>query len=190
MNNYHYFSNLKYRTNVLDNFKIIWYYSGNSKGEVRMNKGIKIKFIAGVTALSLLVGGYTLIKEKNKESQNLPVFTKTTNYANERTCEVSVINASAENREINVVLTDTRGNLIREWTQNNNPYVLDDLREGVYAIKCKSESIDFSQSYIVITSDAYTEIYIENEKASVEYYQNENNNINTNMTLKLTKLRY
>lgn len=155
-----------------------------------MNKGIKIKFIAGVTALSLLVGGYTLIKEKNKESQNLPVFTKTTNYIDRRTCEVSVINSSAENREINVVLTDTRGNLIREWTQNNNPYVLDDLREGVYAIKCKSESIDFSQSYIVITSDAYTEIYIENEKASVEYYQNENNNINTNMTLKLTKLRY
>ena len=126
-----------------------------------MNNKIKLRLVAGVTAVTLITGGYVLCKNRpldNNLSSNYAYY----NCDEKKTCTIKFINSSEQNEKFNMRLISNDGNLVSQWIQRYNQHTIDNLQPGKYTIECESEKIGFTKLNITISFDSNKEIYINN----------------------------
>lgn len=138
-----------------------------------MKSKTKIKFIAGYTAFCIVLSGYVLTSKIPKTDNTVITFSKS-NITNNRQNKVCIINNDIENNpKIDVKLFNEEGQLIKQWTQEDKSYTINDLKDGLYTIEYITSKNSFKSSNILITANPYTEIHICDGETKIYQYLEE-----------------
>ena len=149
-----------------------------------MNRNTKIRFISWFAAVSLIAGGYTLIKNDYEKTNIITTVTNSED-DNSNKCELNIINNVIE--EVNVKIIDSNDCVVDSWIQNEKPHYINDLDQGLYTIECQSKSFNFIESNIAINYDMSTEIRICNGYLMLGYHNDQDDTVNYSSNTVLTK---